>query len=110
MAKFSLSPKQALILFVSIATVLVAQAAWWVVFMARLVDEKVQMAIDLGADQAFVDMIHRQEIRRQVMVGSEGVFLLLLVGFGAWLIYRALVRAEELKFHQQNFLMALTHE
>ena len=110
MAKFSLSPKQALILFVTIATVLIAQAVWWVIFMARLVNEKVQMAIDLGADQDFVDMIHRQEIRRQIMVGSEGVFLLLLVGFGAWLIYRALVRAEELKFHQQNFLMAVTHE
>ena len=62
MAKFSLSPKQALILFVTIATVLMAQAVWWVIFMARLVNEKVQMAIDLGANQAFVDMIHRQEI------------------------------------------------
>lgn len=110
MSKFEITPKRALILFVTITIVLVALATWWVIFMARLVDEKVQMAIDLGADQAFVDMIHQQEIRRQIMVGSEGVFMLLLVGIGAWLIYRALVRAEELKFHQQNFLMAVTHE
>jgi len=110
MAKFEITPKRALILFVAITVVLVAQATWWVIFMARLVDEKVQMAIDLGADQAFVDMVHQQEIRRQIMVGSEGLFMLFLVGVGAWLIYRALVRAEELKFHQQNFLMAVTHE
>ncbi|UCE24030.1 MAG: hypothetical protein JSU74_12140 [Candidatus Zixiibacteriota bacterium] len=110
MGKFNLSPKRALILFIAITIVLIGQATWWVVFMARLVDEKVQMAIELGADQSFVDLVHQQEIRRQIMVGSEGLFMLLLVGVGAWLIYRALVRAEELKFHQQNFLMAVTHE
>jgi signal transduction histidine kinase len=68
------------------------------------------MAIDLGASQAFVDSVHEQEITRQIMVGLEGIFMMLLVGFGAWLIYRALVKADELKFHQQNFLMAVTHE
>jgi len=110
MAKFEITPKRALILFIAITVLLAALATWWIVFMARLVDEKVQMAIELGADPAFVDMIHQQEIRRQIMVGSEGLFMLFLVGIGAWLIYRALVRAEELKFHQQNFLMAVTHE
>lgn len=110
MAKFHITPKRALILFISIAVVLIGQAAWWVVFMARLVDEKVQMAIDLGTDPGLVEVIQEQEIRRQIMVGSEGLFMLFLVGIGAWLIYRALVRAEELKFHQQNFLMAVTHE
>lgn len=110
MAKFDITPKRALILFISITVVLIGQAVWWIIFMARLVDEKVQMAIDLGADPALVQMVHEQEIRRQIMVGSEGLFMLFLVGIGAWLIYRALVRAEELKFHQQNFLMAVTHE
>lgn len=110
MARFSITPKGALILFIAITMVLIGQAVWWIIFMARLVDEKVQMAIDLGADQAFVDLVHEQEIHRQIMVGSEGVFMLILVGVGAWLIYRALVKAEELKFHQQNFLMAVTHE
>ncbi|UCD63309.1 MAG: HAMP domain-containing histidine kinase [Candidatus Zixiibacteriota bacterium] len=105
-----MTPKRALILFIAITVVLIGQATWWIIFMARLVDEKVQMAIDLGADPAFVDTVHHQEIHRQIMVGSEGVFMLILVGLGAWLIYRALVRAEELKFHQQNFLMAVTHE
>lgn len=110
MPKFQITPKRALVLFIAITIVLFGQAVWWVIFMARLVDEKVQMAINLGADPAFVELIHEQEIRRQVMVGSEGLFMLVLVGVGAWLIYRALVRAEELKFHQQNFLMAVTHE
>ena len=110
MASFNLTPKKALGLFVAITAVLIGQAVWWIVFMARLVDEKVQMAIDLGADQGFVDLVHEQEIRRQIMVGSEGVFFIILAGLGAWLIYRALVKAEELKFHQQNFIMAVTHE
>ena len=44
------------------------------------------------------------------MIGLEGVFFLILVLAGAWLIYRALRKTEELQFHQQNFLMAVTHE
>ena len=38
------------------------------------------------------------------------LFFLVLVLAGAWLIYRALRKTEELQFHQQNFLMAVTHE
>ena len=71
MGKFSITPRVALILFIAIAIVLIGQAVWWIIFMARLVDEKVQMAIDLGADQTFVDLVHEQEIRRQIMVGGR---------------------------------------
>ncbi|MEW6410864.1 MAG: HAMP domain-containing sensor histidine kinase [Candidatus Zixiibacteriota bacterium] len=110
MLRFEITPKRALVLFIAMTVTLVALAVWWIVFMARLVDEKVQMAIELGATQEFVDHIHEQEIGRQIMVGLEGLFMLVLVGFGAWLIYRALVRADELKYQQQNFLMAVTHE
>ncbi len=110
MFKFDITPRRALVLFIAMAVTLLALAVWWIVFMARLVDEKVQMAMDLGASQSFVDIVHEQEISRQIMVGLEGVFMMLLVGFGAWLIYRALVKADELKYHQQNFLMAVTHE
>ncbi|UCG60486.1 MAG: hypothetical protein JSV52_09120 [Candidatus Zixiibacteriota bacterium] len=110
MARLEITPKRALILFIAIIVVLIGQAVWWIIFMARLVDEKVRMAVDLGASQNFVDLVHQQEIRRQIMIGSEGLFMLVLVFVGAWLIYRALVRAEELKFQQQNFLMAVTHE
>src|SRR5512140_2238956 len=105
-----LSPKSALALFSFMVIVLMAQALWWVVFMARLVGEKVDMAQQLGGSPAFVAQIHQEEIKRQMMVGTEGIFFLLLVLLGAWLIYRALVKSEELKFHQQNFLMAVTHE
>lgn len=105
-----LSPKSALALFSFMVIVLMAQALWWVVFMARLVGEKVDMAKQLGGSPAFVAQIHQEEIKRQMMVGTEGIFFLLLVLLGAWLIYRALVKSEELKFHQQNFLMAVTHE
>ncbi|MDF1545132.1 MAG: HAMP domain-containing sensor histidine kinase [bacterium] len=104
------NPRTALILFLSIVVVLVAQAAWWIVFMAKLLDEKVKMAADLGASEEFLKAVHEQEISRQIMLGLEGVFFLMLVMAGAWLIYRALVKSEELKFRQQNFLMAVTHE
>jgi signal transduction histidine kinase len=104
------TPKTGFILFISLSVVLFIQAAWWITFMAILLDEKVDMAAQLGADQAFVENIHQEEVSRQIMLGMEGIFFLVLVLFGAWLIYRALVKTEELKFHQQNFLMAVTHE
>jgi two-component system, OmpR family, sensor histidine kinase CiaH len=104
------SPRSALALFLFMVTALFAQAVWWIVFMARLTAEKVDMARSLGGSPEYVENIHRQEISRQMMVGTEGVFFLVLILVGAWLIYRALVRTEELKFHQQNFLMAVTHE
>ncbi|HUV30766.1 MAG TPA: HAMP domain-containing sensor histidine kinase [Acidobacteriota bacterium] len=107
---FKLSPKTALGLFIAMVVFLLAQAVWWVVFMARLVDEKVLLAEELGASGQFVDSLHQEEISRQVMVGLEGVVFLLLIFAGIWLIYRSLVKTEELKFHQQNFLLAVTHE
>jgi len=110
MAKLSLTPKTALALFISIAVVLFAQAVWWVALMAKLFNEKVSMATELGADRDYLDVIQAEEISRQIMIGTEGIFFLLLVGIGCWLIYRALVKNEELKFAQQNFLMAVTHE
>lgn len=78
--------------------------------MARLIDEKVDMARQLGADGEFVQRMHQEEISRQIMLGSEGLFFLVLIITGAWLIYRALVKTSELKFHQENFIMAVTHE
>lgn len=110
MKKRTLTPRAALVLFIVLATVVLAQAVWWIVFMARMVNEKVDMAVELGAASEFVEHIHAQEIQRQIMLGLEGIFFLVLILLGAWLIYRALVKAEELKFHQQNFLMAVTHE
>lgn len=105
-----LSSRTAFILFITIVVVAIAQAVWWIVFMAILVDEKVDIARELGAPGSVVQQMHEQEVRRQVMVGLEGVFFLILLVVGAWLIYRALIRAEELKFHQENFIMAVTHE
>ncbi|MDH4157505.1 MAG: HAMP domain-containing histidine kinase [candidate division Zixibacteria bacterium] len=106
----SLKHKKDLILFLSLTVVILAQAVWWIILMARLVDEKVDLATLFGADESFVETLHQQEISRQMMVGMEGIFFLVLVLAGAWLIYRSLLKAEELKAHQQNFLMAVTHE
>jgi len=106
----NLTPRMALGLFIAMVVFLLAQAVWWIVFMARLVDEKVALAVELGASPEFVEVIHREEISRQIMVGLEGTFFLVLFFVGVWLIYRSLVKTEELKFHQQNFLMAVTHE
>ena len=103
-------PKRAIILFLFITFVLFAQSVWWITFMAILLDEKVDMAVSLGADEVFIEKMLTEEISRQMMIGMEGLFFLVLIGLGAWMIYRALVKTEELKFHQQNFLMAVTHE
>lgn len=105
-----LSSKSALIWFLFMVLVAVALAVWWIIFMAQLVDEKVEIAQQMGASREMLEQIQAQEVRRQVMLGMEGVFLILLILTGGWLIYRALVKTEELKFHQQNFLMAVTHE
>lgn len=105
-----MSPRRALVIFIALTVFVFAQAAWWIIFMAILVDEKVEMARALGATPEYVARIHEEEIRRQVMLGFEGTVFLLLVLVGAWLIYRALVRSEQLKFHQRNFMMAVTHE
>ncbi len=106
----NLTPKRALILFLTIVVFLAAQAVWWIMFIARLTDEKVDMARELGASAEFVQHVEAEEFARQIMVGLEGTTFLLIYLVGVWLIYRSLVRAEELKFHQQNFLMAVTHE
>ncbi len=104
------TPRTALVVFYVLAFAIFAQATWWVIFMARITDEKVDIADKLGADSAYLEELHDQERHRQIMIGSEGVFFLVLTAAGAWLGYRALRRSEELKFHQQNFLMAVTHE
>jgi signal transduction histidine kinase len=54
--------------------------------------------------------VKRQAHRRIIMFGSEGTFLIILTLIGAYLIYRTLYRAEELKYRQQNFIHAVTHE
>lgn len=110
MVKLLLTSKKAFVLFISITVLLVAQAIWWITLMAQLFDEKVEMVQELGADSEYIDIIQKEEISRQIMIGLEGIFFLLLVGFGAWLIYRTLVKNEELKYAQQNFLMSVTHE
>lgn len=104
------SSKTALIVFVLLSVAVLALAVWWVIFMAQLVDEKVKIATELGASPEYILLLHDEEVSRQMMVGMEGVTLLILIAIGAGLIYRALVRTQELTFHQQNFLMAVTHE
>lgn len=106
----NLTPRVALVLFVILTAILIAQAVWWIIFMAQMIDEKVEQAEQLGAPPDVVEQIHREEVHRQIMVGSEGVFFLVLTLVGVGLIYRSVVRAEQLKFQQQNFLMAITHE
>ncbi len=105
-----LSQKSALVIFVVLMVFIIGQGTWWVIFMARLIDEKVDMAAQLGGDPAFVEEMHRQEVARQIMLGLEGAVFLIVLMIGIWLIYRALLKTEQLKKRQQNFLMAVTHE
>jgi hypothetical protein len=98
---FNVSPRSALLLFSLMVVFLIAQGTWWVIFMATLVDEKVELVEQLGAAPEVVDEIHQEEIKRQMMVGMEGVFFLLLLLLGSWLIYRSLVKLQELKHNQE---------
>ncbi|MBU1470126.1 MAG: HAMP domain-containing histidine kinase [candidate division Zixibacteria bacterium] len=59
---------------------------------------------------AIQESLDSEAHRRIMMFLSEGGFFLLLILFGAYLIYRALQRSEDLKFRQQHFLQAVTHE
>jgi len=104
------SMRWALGLFILVLLFLIAQAVWWVSFMAILVDEKVELALELGASPEVVARIHQEEVSRQVMVGMEGVVFFLVLFAGWLLIYRAYAKQRELKFHQENFLMSVTHE
>ncbi len=106
----NLSPKTVLGIFIFLVVFVLVQGTWWVVFTAQLVNEKVEMAEQLGADQQYVEDIHRQEVSRQIVIGSGGVVFLLLLLLGIWAIYRTLLRTQQLKIQQQNFLMAVTHE
>ena len=106
----SISPRTALIVFLVLVLFVFAQAVWWIIFMAKLADEKVEIAEHLNAGATYVEQLHEEEISRQVMLGLEGTVFLLLLLVGIWLIYRALLQAEALKRNQENFLMAVTHE
>ena len=78
--------------------------------MEILADEKVEIATELGASPEYIDLLHQEELSRHVMIGLEGTVFLLVILAGVWLNYRSLRKLEELKFHQENFLMAVTHE
>lgn len=105
-----LSQRTALWIFILLVIFILAQAVWWIVFMAELTNEKVDMAKELGGSPEYVENMHQQEVGRQVMIGFEGVVFLVFLLVGVWLIYRSLVRTQQLKRHEQNFLMAVTHE
>jgi len=108
--RFHLSTRATLWVFLVMVVFIIVQGAWWVVFMARLADEKVDIARELGGDDAYVERIHEQEVARQIMIGTEGtVFLLVLLG-GLWLIHNTHMRTVRLRSQQQNFMMAVTHE
>lgn len=105
-----LSPKKALVIFVSMVLFVFAQAVWWVLFMAQLVEEKAEIVRQVSNDIELINKIEEEVFHQQIMIGLEGSVFLILIMVGIWLIYRSLVRSEELKYHQQNFLMAVTHE
>ena len=110
MGALRLSQKSALIIFLMLGGFALTMVTWWIILMARLTDEKVDLAAELGASPQYIEYLHQQEIDRQIMVGSEGVVFLILSLVGVWLIYRSLVQAHRLRRLQENFLMAVTHE
>jgi hypothetical protein len=56
----SLSQKRALGVFIALVVFLLAMAVWWIVYLARLTDEKVDIAQELGANPEYVEQLHQQ--------------------------------------------------
>lgn len=78
--------------------------------MARLVAERSDLIMRYSDNREQLAEMEDEVFRQQIMIGLEGTVFLILILVGIWMIYRSLVRSEELKFHQQNFLLAVTHE
>ena len=60
--------------------------------------------------EAWQEQLDEQYRRTTAMFAAETGFFFLVILFGAFMIYRTLSRAEELKFRQQNFIHSVTHE
>jgi signal transduction histidine kinase len=103
-------PKWPLFIFIFMMIFLLAQAVWWFIFMEILVNEKIDLATQLGATYQMLEVIGAEEKARQRMVFMEAAFFFLVLGFGLLLIYRALAKQHELTRQQENFMMAVTHE
>jgi signal transduction histidine kinase len=106
----NLSPRLAYWLFTILVVFQLAQTIWWLVFMNQLFNEQAEIARQLNGGAAIMESIQQKGMERQIMVALEGSFFLAVFAVGIWLMYRSLVRSEELKYNQQNFLMAVTHE
>jgi len=57
-----------------------------------------------------LEQLDNEKRRIVAMYLSEGGFFFLVMLLGAYLIYRTLCHAEELKAQQQNFIHSITHE
>ncbi len=64
----------------------------------------------LTASPGTLEKWESESNRRIKMLISEGGFFVLIILFGAFLIYRTIQRSEELKFRQQGFIQGVTHE
>jgi signal transduction histidine kinase len=59
---------------------------------------------------AILDTLELQKNKHLRMFIMEGLFFLLLVGIGAWMIYKALKRIKEVREEQLLFIHSITHE
>lgn len=105
-----LKPRAAFLVFNFMVIFLMANVIWWFILMDRVIDEKVEMSLELGASPEVIEHIYEQESSRRRMVILEGVVFFLFLLAGLWMIYRTLVKQRELRQQQENFMMAITHE
>ena len=57
-----------------------------------------------------LDELSGEARRKTIMFVSEGGFFMLVMLFGAFLIYRTLQKSEDLNLRQTNFIQSVTHE
>lgn len=71
----------------------------------RIDGSKQPMQYEMG-----MQAIKKSEELRTIKFLGEGAIFLIILLFGAWLVYRAIRKQLKLQQQQENFMMAVTHE
>ena len=81
-----------MLIFISVASLFIAQMVWWILFFHRIVDDHPDLA------------------RYRVMLLLEGAFFALLILVGLWLIYLTLRQQIRMKRQAEDFFATFSHE
>ncbi|MBI4404804.1 MAG: HAMP domain-containing histidine kinase [Deltaproteobacteria bacterium] len=110
--------KRRLLIFLAVATVLIAQVTWWTIFFLRNVKkveslrtENYRLFLQLSAEPNYsLDQIRSDAFHERAMFVSESSFFVVLTGFGLVLLYLGLRKEARSREIQKNFIQIISHE